>query len=200
MKKILAAVIAVLGLAASACGECSLGCIARGARVRVPGGSRRIEELQVGDEVLCVDPATGRHIETRITSVRRVRRECVALQLEGTELVCTTDHPLYSPEDATWAPAGDWAVGNRTVLALSDGAALTERPVRARRLEAGVHEVFDLSIEHPLHNFVANDVLVHNKANPRRCGAPCTCPSGARSAYVCETTDAGDEQLTCDCD
>lgn len=196
MKKLIAALIAFVGLGTAACG-----CIARGARIRVPGGTRRIEELQVGDEVICVDPATGRHIETRVTNVRRVRRECVALAFDGNALVCTSDHPLYCPTDVTWSPAGDWATGKRSALAISDGVRLEDRQVRARKLEAGVHEVFDLSVEHPLHNFVANDVLVHNKSMGYRpmCGDPCPCGINVAGTFTCTTPDGGSTSPTCDC-
>jgi hypothetical protein len=179
MRRLIAAIAAALSML-SGCGSL---CIARGARVRVPLGTKPIEDLRVGDEVVCVDPKTGEHLTTRITHIRSARRECVALKFEDRELICTSDHPIYSPEDGTWAPAGDWALGRRALLAVSTGTGLVHMKVHSRRIDASIHEVFDLTVEHALHNFVANGVLVHNKTVPR-------CPDGC-------CTDGGTTNLVC---
>ncbi len=164
-------------------------CIARGARVRIPGGTKAIEDLQVGDEVICVDPDSGAHLTTRITHLRSAERECVSLKFEDRELVCTSDHPIYSPEDGTWAPAGDWALGRRTLLAVSTGTGLVHIKVHSRRIDASIHEVFDLTVEHALHNFVANGVLVHNKRRPPLCPDGC-CTDGGTANLVCAAEPA----------
>lgn len=158
----------------TSCGSC----IARGARVRTPGGTKAIEDLRVGDEVICVDPNTGVHVTTRITHVRSANRECVSLKFEDRELVCTRDHPIYSPEDGTWAPAGDWALGRRTLLAVSTGTGLVHMKVHSRRIDASIHEVFDLTVAHALHNFVADGVLVHNKRLRPQCDPSCCADAG----------------------
>jgi hypothetical protein len=179
---------------------CPFYCVARGSRVRTSKGDRRIEDLSVGDELVCVDPDTGVVHSTKLIHVNQAHRETVCLSWKGGSLTCTSDHPLYCPDAREWAPAGDWALGKRTALLRVD--ATDEQPVRVVLEQvstfAGMHDVFDLTVEHELHNFVANGVLVHNKTPPQRqCprdgGAPvfefdtCTC-NGALSSITCTAT------------
>ena len=76
---------------------------------------------------------------------------------------------------------------------------LAEGVEQTRVLQAftgsGIHEVFDLSVDHPLHNFVANGLLVHNKKPPpKTCvlegqqvapGAACACAGGVEGETDC---------------
>jgi hypothetical protein len=177
---------------------CGATCVARGTRIRTPRGDRAVEELQPGDEVFCVDPDTGARVAGTLEAIRVARRECVRLDFGEGSLICTPDHPLYDPVSRAWADAGDWALGRRSTL-LHVPLEVTEAP---RRLDVGAHstgvgvrEVFDLTVAHPLHNFVAEGVLVHNKSpiprdcrlpdggygfldNAPRCGASHTCGEG----------------------
>lgn len=74
-------------------------------------------------------------------------------------------------------------------------------PVRVERVStfAGIHEVFDLTVDHPLHNFIAAGVLVHNKQNTAYCfpdesrqtrydGVECVCGDGSEGVTVCTDT------------
>ncbi|MDX2011077.1 MAG: Hint domain-containing protein [Myxococcaceae bacterium] len=139
--------------------------------MRVPRGSRRVEALKLGDEVVCVDPETGERHVAQLCGIRSSRRECLALTVGAATLRCTSDHPLYDPDTKTWAPAGDWALGRRTALmhVPEDGAASLVRVPAVAGLAVTLDEVFDLTVDHPLHNFVAEGVLVHNKSYAVRC-------------------------------
>ena len=177
--------------------SCGYGCVARGARVRVAAGTRLIEDLVVGDEVVSVDPISGRQAIGRLSAIRIARRECVRLTTNESELTLTSDHPVYCPETGQWAPAGDWVLGPRKQLL----AVTTEglRPVRATKVSAycGLHDVFDLTVNHPLHNFVANGLLVHNKSpiNPS-----CVFPDGGTFKYAgaCACEGGGQGMALCD--
>jgi hypothetical protein len=184
MKKLLRALMVLSGLG---CGG-PTGCVARGSRIRVPGGTRLIESLQVGDEVLCAEPGTGALHVTRVTAMRRTRRECVRLG----PLTLTADHPVYSPSDSSWAPAGDWALGTRTDLLVFETERAQAKPVERSQREAGVHEVFDLTVEHPLHNFIAEGILVHNKQP-----APCFTDAGLSTGASCSCSDGGASTVRC---
>ncbi len=188
-------------------------CVARGARVRTPSGLRRIEELAVGDRVLSLDPSTGATIAGAITAVRSATRETVLLRAVGTELCVTSDHPVYSPRDASWAPAGDWVVGRRDRLVRLAGEGPVVVAVTSCSTYAGVREVFDLTVDTPLHNFVAEGILVHNKSVGTDAGPQCwyqgrwvlpgdvcdcgvvtgalECDGGGFGVCVCPTIDAG---------
>ena len=202
MKKLLAGTSLVGALA---CGPTS--CIARGSRVRTPGGDRQIEEVEEGDQILCVDPNSGQLVTATVSTTRSAHRECVRLSYAGLELLATSDHPLYCPISRQWAPAGDWALGEKTHLLRVVAEGVIPVTVEQVSTFAGVHEVFDLTVDHELHNFIANDVLVHNKQNPALCYLPdrqptmnnetCTCQNGGQGRVQCS---GGGSSATCvDC-
>lgn len=176
-------------------------CVARGARVRTPRGPWRIEDLREGDEIYCVDPERGELVSSVVTATRSAQRECVRLGFGETELVLTSDHPVYCPDSREWAPAGDWVTGKRSrVLHVTDHG-VAPIVVTVQETFAGVFEVFDLAVAHALHNFVANDVLVHNKEPlPPRCELPdggtvfefdvCTCPDQTEGSVECVAGNA----------
>ncbi len=174
-------------------------CIARGAKVKTPRGEVNVEDVAVGDEVIVVDPETLEQHVGRVTHVRTAKRECGRLD----QLRLTSSHPLYDPEKHEWAPAGDWLLGVRNVLQT------TEAPTRVERAErfVGVDDVFDLTVDHPLHTFVADGVVVHNKpALQQRCvddagvsledAAPCAC-AGLDAGFAQCPLDGAVGQCTC---
>jgi hypothetical protein len=209
MKRFLANAVAVTSLACSSGGSGSgsaqdsgyLGCVARGARVRTPRGHRPIEDLAQGDEVLSLDSSTGTFHPARIAEIRRSRRECVRLIAGGRSLVLTSDHPIFDPVACAWAPAGDWVMRSRSHLLHVGDDHVRPAPVDDVTASAGLFDVFDLCVDHPLHNFIAEDVLVHNKPYaPKRCVLPdggfvmemerCAC-SGTGTGHIrCTAVDA----------
>lgn len=183
-------------------------CVARGAQVRVARGLRPIEDLCVGDELICVDPDSGEQLAAPLVAIRSAKRECVRIVAGGLELILTSDHPVYCPERREWAPAGDWVLGKRTQLLAVTLEAI--EPVRVSEVfrYAGIHEVFDLSVDHPLHNFVANGVLVHNKkplppscllpdGGRERQGTECTCANGNPGQLSCDAEGLGPLCVSC---
>jgi hypothetical protein len=197
---------------AAAIGLVSCGCIAVGSLVLTPRGRRRIEELAPGDEVISVDPSTGAIVTTFVAATRSLKRETLLLKGEGWELRCTSDHPLYDPAAREWAPAGDWLVGNRSALLLVADSRSTPREVQVieRALDAVICELVDLSIEHELHNFVAEGILVHNKPTFRRsCDTPgsgytqqpegnrCTCSNGMQGEFSCDSEGKNTQCINC---
>lgn len=138
-------------------------CIAEGSQVATPRGSRPIESLRVGDEVLSVDPESGERHVTKVKGIRTETRECMEMSTSGESLVCTPVHPIYSPERGDYQNASRWADGELSqVLRLTDGG-VTAEEVQATSRDAGMRQVFDISVESPLLNFVANGFVVHNK-------------------------------------
>jgi hypothetical protein len=139
-------------------------CVAAGTPVDTPAGPRPIEEIAVGDAVLSIEPDTGELRPTQVTAIRSAERECVRLLLSGgRSLVCTGDHPLYDPEARRFAPATDWIDGLRRHLAVRVQGGLQTVELEGHDRYVGVHRVFDLTVETPLHNFIAGGCLVHNK-------------------------------------
>ena len=139
-------------------------CVAAGTRVGAPPGAVRIESIRPGTVVFAVDPGTGERVATEVTAVRKARRECIRLVAGGTALICTPDHPLYDPDAAVYAPASDWVEGKRGRLCLVDTTGTRIRAVDSVQAYAGVYDVYDITVAHELHNFIADGILAHNKS------------------------------------
>ncbi|MDP1921027.1 MAG: Hint domain-containing protein [Myxococcales bacterium] len=196
MKKLLMG----LGVASSlaACGP--FYCVARGARVKTPTGPRPIEDLEVGDEIVVADPATGMTAVSRLEAIIKSTRECGTLRFSGRALSVTSDHPLYDPQARGFFPAGDWLLGLRTHLfEITDSGAVVV-PVENFDAFTRIDDVFDLTVAHEWHTFIAEGVLVHNKQPPE---VTCTTPTGqtVRSyspGPACSCADGGIGQWDCD--
>lgn len=178
-----------LGLAGAialgaALGGCYRACFARGTRVSTPKGKRRIEDLSVGDAVTSWDLETQLPVERRLTQVRsRVREDLARLRAGAIDLAgVTLDHPLYEVGARRWVEVGDLRLGAR-LLALHGDQAEIVRVTELERLPPGAHEVFDLSVEGPEHDFFAEGILAHNKTPIERDG-------GRMDAAVPDGTDA----------
>lgn len=139
-------------------------CVAATMKVRTPRGEVPAGALAVGDCVTSIDLETGVAVVGTIVQIRRARRECLALRWPGGMLVCTPDHPLYSPARGTYRPASDWVTGDASTLLACHGEAVDVVAVEAATPFAGVQEVVDLTLEGEPRNFVANGVVVHNKS------------------------------------
>jgi hypothetical protein len=179
--------IAFLALALSSCWE-ETGCVARGTQVLTPTGWRPVEDLAVGDIVYAFDEPTSERHEARIVGIRSVQREVGLIAVGDHDLRVTSDHPLYCPKTQEYAPAGDWFVGKRTELAVLRGNRF--EAVAAHRVSAfvGRAEVFDITVDHERHNFVADGILVHNKSPGL---ARCELDGGAVWEYdSCECRDS----------
>lgn len=131
--------------------------------MRTPAGPRRLGDVVVGEVVWSVEVETGARVARRVVARRAARRECVRLRHAAGELVCTPDHPLYSPESGSYEPASRWVEGARRTLSLMTDEEITTVEVEAVEAYAGVREVVDLTVEGAPHNFVAGGVVVHNK-------------------------------------
>jgi hypothetical protein len=79
-------------------------------------------------------------------------------------LVCTPDHPVFNPRAEAFLPAADWQrTGRGAVLTITDEG-IVSVSVAEVHPDAGVHDVFDLTVEGQDATFVASTVVVHNKS------------------------------------
>jgi hypothetical protein len=142
---------------------CGLLCIAEGSSISTPTGHRLIEQLREGDAVHSVDVRTGVLVEARITAIRRSVRECMTLDMGGERLRCTPTHPIYDPDTDSYRGASDWVTSGATTVARVVDERVIHQAVTSVSVYAGLLEVFDLSVDGPHSNFIANGVVVHNK-------------------------------------
>lgn len=176
------------GLAMSGCGPFPF-CVARGTRVRTPNGLVPVENLSVGDEIVVIEPSTGMTATSRLTALTSAMRECGTLSLGSRSLTVTSDHPLYDPLAKDFFPAGDWLLGTRKQLLSFTGDQVETITVANVVPFSCIAQVFDLTVEHEWHTFLAEDLVVHNKQPP-----PCTLADGS-NLYNGQTSTQ-----TCACD
>jgi hypothetical protein len=129
-------------------------CVAEGAEIDTPNGKRRIDDLQVGDEVTSV-AATGELLRSRITAKRGARvHNFLSLRFDGNaELRVTDTHPIALEKE--WRRAGELKAGD---VARRAGGLVKIVSIEKKRAAV---IVYDLSVE-PHRNFLADGVLVHN--------------------------------------
>lgn len=135
-----------------------------------PVGSRRIEDLRVGDVVPSWDEGTGRLVHRRVVRTFRSRPSALVrvTTATGRVLVCTPGHPFATQHG--WVPAGDLttsdhvleARGVRTSFARVDRVEVLEPDGDGRfgGLCPDGH-VYNIEVE-GTHTYVAGGVVVHN--------------------------------------
>ncbi|MYT26435.1 hypothetical protein GTW69_40270 [Streptomyces sp. SID7760] len=130
------------------------------------GSTKKIEDVDVGDQVLATDPRSGESAPHEVTQLIRSQglRDLNTLSIEMPsgveELTATRDHPFWSPSVGGWVHAGDVSPG--TTLLTDQGAevrvsanrAFTEFVKTYNFTVSDVHTYYVLAGETP--------ILVHN--------------------------------------
>jgi hypothetical protein len=133
------------------------------------GSSKPISEVKVGDEVLALDPETGEKGPREVTRLWVHQDAVVKLEVDGTAVVTTEDHPYWNQTDRQWQRADELDRGD-ALLTHSGGSAVVGSLVDEGRTEvvynltvASIHTYYVLSGDTP--------VLVHNICDPAAYGA-----------------------------
>ncbi|WP_405977324.1 ricin-type beta-trefoil lectin domain protein [Streptomyces sp. NBC_00158] len=142
-------------------------CFPAGTLVKMADGStKKIEDLQVGDEVLSSDPESGERRSSTVTSLLQQagQKELSSLSLEtvdGTqELIATTGHPFWSPSEQAWINAGDIQPGSTLLTDSGQSLKVTENKPFTQVITTYNLTVADLHTYYVLAGDTA--VLVHN--------------------------------------
>ncbi len=154
------------------------------------GGSKPIEEVELGDAVLVTDPETGETTARQVvgTIVTEDDKHFVDLTVRGESgepsgLVSTTTHPFWVESERAWIEAGELEPGMRLLTA--DGGLATVEAVSPFERRQRTH---DLTVE-DIHTYyvLADDepLLVHNCGTGGGSG-------GSRSGGDPERSDHGD--------
>lgn len=141
------------------------GCVAEGTLIATPDGVSLVETLKIGDFVLSVDPKNGRAYPARIIGIRSTEQRCFPLTAgNGNTLWLTAEHPVYEPSSGHYREAREWQQGGAAHVLTVEGDGHTIQSATASNLESKRVRVFDLTVDSPHRNFIANGILVHNKA------------------------------------
>ena len=138
-------------------------CFVAGTMILTAAGHITIEAVKAGDWVWATDPETG---ETELKQVVQTfvneSTELVRITVNGEEIVCTTEHPFYSPVKG-WIAACKLRAGD--ILVMLNGEYVVVEQVQHELLETPI-TVYNFEVE-GFHTYYVGDtgVLVHNRCN-----------------------------------
>ncbi|WP_461374538.1 Hint domain-containing protein, partial [Candidatus Aquicultor sp.] len=132
------------------------GCFPTGTAITTPKGTKAIEQLAAGDEVLAVD-AQGQPVRTQVKTIFVNRSPLVKVETGEGEFLITVDHPI-SIGLGRFRQTGDLRAGDR-ISRLKDGR-LIEEKICGINYAAGQGLVFNLEVDKP-HTFIAEGFIVH---------------------------------------
>ncbi len=140
------------------------GCLAEGTNISTPTGEKLIENLQIGDEIYSYDMYNQKYISSKVLLIKKYYRDCYQLRTaDGIQLTATLTHPIYSPQTGKYELVEKWFNKELNSFAIMkqnnnfiNTATQSVKPI-------GKKVVYDITVESPHANFIANSFLVHNK-------------------------------------
>ena len=144
-------------------------CFVAGTAVLTAVGSQAIETIQEGDYVWAWDEESGDvALKEVVQTFVNEADELVHVSINGEEIVCTNEHPFYSPVKG-WTAACKLRAGD--ILVTVNGEYVVVEKVQHEILESPV-TVYNFEVEDYHTYYVTNtNVLVHNACkNPGRAG------------------------------
>jgi hypothetical protein len=133
----------------------SSGCIPRGTMVQTPLGNRAIENLRPGDKLISLQLRENyAPVNTKISEVTSSRSpQCLRFNQRW---ILTPTQPIRTPTawvEARYIKAGDYIL---------NGSGEFVRIDQVENLQQ-YFEVYDITTDHPSHNYLADELVVHNK-------------------------------------
>lgn len=161
-----------------------MSCIAEGQRVlTVDRGLVPIQDVRIGDNVYCFDlderkPVTSVVLDTLKTGVRKCVNVVATHSSDNrsVSLLCTPDHFVRTYE-GEWVEAAKLKHGDKLLYCFKHGDELFEPCSSSDELVVNsvdpmpYYNVYDLCIDGH-HNFVVQDICVHNSSNPNAQNIP----------------------------
>ncbi|GAB2872444.1 polymorphic toxin-type HINT domain-containing protein [Lentzea nigeriaca] len=126
------------------------------------GSTKRIDEIELGDQVLATDPETGESGAREVTAtiIGEGAKFLVEIETGASKIVATGGHPFWLPDQKRWVEAKDLRAG----YALQTLAGAQVR-VTAIKNRVAITRVHNLTVDdiHAYYALVGNyPVLVHN--------------------------------------
>lgn len=151
----------------SGCEKNGVTCVSEDTLILTPNGNIPVERLKTGDEVYSYDFSRGILVPAKIANIRRGYDRCIRFKTDsGAGLCVTTDHPIYSPETRTYEKALKWISAELSEFYMLEQNKTVKANVTLLPIGSEKVKVFDISVDSPFGNFIANGILVHNKTPP----------------------------------
>jgi len=133
--------------------------------VSTADGDRRIDEIEAGDYVWSYDTELDEKVLAKVTNVSVTETDVLVhvITSEGDDIRTTMFHPFYVKDlenggDGIWVAASNLIKGQE--LLTEDGKIVYVEEINTERLLENI-KVYNLEIKE-VHNYYANEVLVHN--------------------------------------
>lgn len=139
-------------------------CFVAGTIVKAAEGDIPIENIQVGDYVYAYNPETGKtELKPVVQTFVNEATELVHVFTDEEEIICTNEHPFYSPIKG-WVEACKLRAGD--ILVSLNGEYIVVERVQHEILESPI-KVYNFEVEDFHTYFVGNGdgVLVHNECS-----------------------------------
>lgn len=135
-------------------------CFVAGTTVLTSTGSIAIENICQGDYVWAWDEATGDiALKPVVQLFVNQATELVHVTVNGEEIICTNEHPFYSPVKG-WTDACKLRAGD--ILVTVNGEYVVVEKIQHEILESPI-SVYNFEVEDYHTYYVGNSVLVHNR-------------------------------------
>jgi hypothetical protein len=144
-------------------------CVVGDTQIRLVDGNKAIRDVEPGDSTLSYNNL-GELIETKVLhKVNNGVQDVYKLEIDGSHVIATSTHPflVYNIDNDTieYVDLADIAPGKHFAIT----------PERENEYQyifnveyVGKREVFDIEIDHPCHNFIANEMVIHNTRSPQK--------------------------------
>lgn len=146
-----------------------MSCLDEDTLVTTVGGVKKIKDIKVGDLVYCYDEDGSLRIRPVLNVIYKGYKDCIELAYKKTKskttnkLVCTPDHKIKTRYFG-WKEAKDCI--NKKVYHYSDKSNVYLEDCKITdSIAVGKRNVYDLEID-GIHNFIANEICVHNCSRP----------------------------------
>lgn len=142
-------------------------CVSGDTTILTPEGYIPVKSLKVGEYVMSYAFDQNVLSPARITGIRQGFGKCIQFRSDsGHTLKVTADHPVYSPETITYRKASSWQFDGLSKVYIVEQNKLKTAIASIAKIDSKEIRVFDVTVDSPFNNFIANGILVHNKTPP----------------------------------
>ena len=137
------------------------GCFVSGTLIATPNGTKRIDDIKVGDEVIAFDQNLNRAVTQDVLEVcRGATYNWVEIQVENEIIKATRMHPFWVNDRSEWVPAYQLKSGEK--LTTLDGGLKAIRNIEVYSIPE-IDFTYNIVVR-DLHNYFvgSNQILVHN--------------------------------------